>query len=84
MQVKKKYEDRVNRELDQFRNEIRSQIGGIWKAAQPSNFEDPNLETLTRKVEVLMRERFDVNPDAEESVVSKCVIVSQSGFRIAS
>lgn len=84
VQVKKKHELDVSKELEQFRNEIRAQITAIWRAAEPNHFLEPHMENLTRKAEALLRDRFDDDPEAEEPVIQKCVIVSGTGFRIDS
>lgn len=82
VQVKKKEETWVSEEIERFRNEIRSDIKAIWRTSEPHHFQEPKLESLTRRVEALLRERFDKhNPDGE-AVVAKCVIVSGTGIRI--
>lgn len=84
VQVKKRYADQVTDELDQFRNEIKSEIAAIWRTAEPRHFQEPRLETLTRRVQTLLSDRFGVDHQRDEPIISKCVIVMGMGFRIDS
>ncbi len=84
VQVKRKFEDRVTAEFKQFRNEIRAEITAIWRTSDPRVFEEPMLETLTRKVYALLNNRFGIDPQEGEPVMSKCVIVMGTGIRIES
>jgi hypothetical protein len=81
VQVKQKDADRVAEELDRFSNEIRAEIGAIWRTSEPAHFREPRLENLTRKVHALLNERFGVNDDGEP-ILTKCVIVMGTGFRV--
>ncbi|MHC4107738.1 MAG: hypothetical protein ACYSTY_06615 [Planctomycetota bacterium] len=84
VQVKRKFEDRVTGEFKQFRNEIRAEITAIWRTSDPRVFEEPMLETLTRKVYALLNDRFGIDPQEGEPVMSKCVIVMGTGIRVES
>ena len=82
IQVKKRYTARVTAELEQFRNEIKAEITAIWRTAEPGHFQEPKLETLTRRVQTLLAERFGVDRQHDEPIISKCVIVMGMGFRV--
>ena len=82
LQIKKKYELRVNAELDQFENEIRSEIYAVWKTSEPQEFQEPMLETLTRKIYAMLDERFGADQETGERIIAKCVIVMGTGMRI--
>ena len=82
VQVKKRYEVRVREELNQFRNEIKSQITAIWRTCDPRDFQEPKLQSLTRKVGALLTDRFGVDQQLSEPIMSKCVIVMGTGFRV--
>lgn len=82
VQVRKKHQSRVTDHLDQFGNEIKSEISAIWKAADPSHFQEVRLETLTRKLRVLLNQHFGIDPETGEPFVEKCVIVMGTGFRL--
>jgi hypothetical protein len=84
VQVKRKHVSRVEDEIEQFQNEIKADITAIWRTAEPPNFQEPRLETLTRKVYTLLNERFGVDKASGEPIISKCVIVMSTGFRIDS
>lgn len=82
VQVRKKHEPVVAEELKRFQNEIRAEISAIWKTAEPRHFQEPMLENLTRKVQVLLDARFGVDHQTSEPIVVKCVIVAGTGFRV--
>jgi hypothetical protein len=82
VQVKKKHEERVLSELDQFANEIKSEITAIWRTSEPRHFQEPKLENLTRKVHALLNERFGTDEESGEPILVKCVIVMGTGFRV--
>ncbi len=84
VQVKKRYADDVVEELQQFRNEIKSEITAIWRTAQVRHFQEPRLESLTRRVQRMLSDRFGVDRKRDEPIISKCVIVMGMGFRIDS
>ncbi len=82
VQVKKRYADKVSDEFQQFRNEIKSEITAIWRTAQVRHFQEPRLESLTRRVQRMLSDRFGVDRRRDEPIISKCVIVMGMGFRI--
>jgi hypothetical protein len=61
---------------------IRAKVGGIWRTAEPTHFQEPLFETLTRRVETVLRERFDHKSTDGKSVVDRCVLVVGTGIRI--
>jgi flagellar basal body-associated protein FliL len=80
--VRKKDEDWVKDEIERSKNEIRAQIGGIWRTAEPTHFQEPLFETLSRRVESVLRERFDHKSTDGKSVIDRCVLVVGTGIRI--
>ena len=84
VQVKKRYADQVTAELAQFRNEIKSEITALWRTAEPRHFQEPRMESLTRRIHAMLRDRFGVDRQRDEPIISKCVIVMGMGFRIDS
>ena len=82
MQVKMKYQEQVQSELDQFQNELRAELSAIWRTSEPHHFKEPRYENLTRKVDALLKERFGNDPESGDSIVEKTVIVMGSGFRV--
>ena len=81
MQVRARDEAVARRELDQFANEIRSEMISIWRTSEPHHLEEANLGTLTRRVTDAMRSRFEPTIDGED-IVLKCVVVMSLGYRI--
>ena len=84
VQVKKRYADEVAEELSQFRNEIKSEITAVWRTAEARHFQEPRLESLTRRIQSMLSDRFGVDQQHDEPIISKCVIVMGMGFRIDS
>ncbi len=84
VQVKKRYSDQVDEELQQFRNEIKSEITAIWRTAEMRHFQEPRLESLTRRIQSMLSDRFGVDLQRDQPIISKCVIVMGMGFRIDS
>ncbi len=80
--VKKRYSEQVAGELQRFRNEIKADITAICRTSDPQRFQEPKLESLTRKVQALLADRFGVDQRWSEPIISKCVIVMGTGFRI--
>jgi len=83
-QVRQRNAERMNRELEQFSNEIKAEVAGMWRTSDPRVFAEPRLETLTRKLESMFRERLGSDPQTGEPIVEKMVIVLGPGFRIDS
>jgi ABC-type glycerol-3-phosphate transport system substrate-binding protein len=84
VQVKKRYADEVAEELSQFRNEIKSEITAVWRTAEARHFQEPRLQSLTRRIQTMLSDRFGVDQQRDEPIISKCVIVMGMGFRIDS
>lgn len=84
VQVKKRYVEKVQAEIAQFQNEIKADITAIWRTAEPQHFQEPKLESLTRKVYALLHERFGNDKQHNEPIISKVVIVMSTGFRVDS
>jgi len=82
VQVKKKHEKMVADKVQQFYNEIKADITAVWRTSDPHHFQEPRLETLTRKVNAMMQQRFGVDEGDGEPIVQKCVIVMGTGFRV--
>jgi flagellar basal body-associated protein FliL len=82
VQVKKKDETWVTEEIERFKNEIRADVVAVWRTADPHHFQEARLESLTRRIEALLRDRFDKHNTDGEPVVVKCVIVSGTGIRV--
>jgi len=82
VQVKKKHEESISEEIERLKNELRADISALWRTAEPQHLQEPRMESMTRRVETLLRERFDKRGADEEPVVQKCVIVSGTGIRM--
>jgi hypothetical protein len=82
VKVRKKDEEWVKDEIERSKNSLRAQLGGIWRTAEPTHFQEPLFETLTRRVETVMRERFDHKSTDSKPVIDRCVLVVGTGLRI--
>ena len=82
VQVKQRYAERVKAEIEQFKAEIKADINAIWRTGEPQHFQEPKLETLTRKVYALLDDRFGDDKAHDEAVVLKVVVVMSTGFRM--
>jgi hypothetical protein len=68
--------------VGQYQNEIRAEMTALWRAADPTSLQDPHMEVMTRRIESLLRERFEGDADPEFPRITKVVIVSGTGFRV--
>ena len=81
VQTRARHQDQVTRELDRIRNEIRADIMAIWKSSQPRHLREPELDTITRRIQASLADRFGVDEASGEQIIRKCVIVAGTGFR---
>jgi len=79
VQVRKSEAERIRRELERTRHELRAEIAAIWRSAEPAHFQEPRFETLTARLEAMLRERF--NRSGKQGV-EKVVVVSGAGIRL--
>jgi hypothetical protein len=82
VQVRRKHLPRITVELEQFHNEIRAELAAIWRTSEPQHFREPRLESLTRKTNALLGERFGFDPLTGERLVKKTVVVMGTGYRV--
>jgi len=82
VQSRAKHSEAVKAELEQFAVELRAEIAAIWKTAEPQDFQEPKLETLTRRVEAMLQERFGNDTTDGTPRITKCIVVMGSGFRM--
>lgn len=79
VQVRKSEVERIRREIERTRHELRAEIAAIWRSAEPANFQEPRFETLTARLDATLRDRFN---RAGRQGVSKVVVVSGAGIRL--
>lgn len=79
VQVRKSEAERIRNEIERTRHELRAEISGIWRSAEPANFQESRFETLTARLEATLRDRFN---RAGRQGVSKVVVVSGAGIRL--
>ena len=66
----------------QYQNEIRAEIAALWRSADQLVLDDPKLEVMTRRVQTLLRTRFEGEANPEVPRINKVVIVPSTGFRV--
>jgi hypothetical protein len=81
VQTRARHQDQVNLELERIRNELRADIMAIWKSSQPRHLREPELDTVTRRIQTSLAARFGVDEASGEPIIRKCVIVAGTGFR---
>ncbi|MCP3905459.1 MAG: hypothetical protein GY715_17680 [Planctomycetes bacterium] len=81
-QVRQKHADVVADKVQQFYNEIKSEISAVWRTSDPHHFQEPKLENLNRKVNAMLTQRFGADSETDEPVLVKTVIVMGTGFRV--
>jgi len=73
--VRRKHDDKVKKSIEQMNAQITSDIGTIFRKAEPSYLLDPNLATITRQIKAAVDERLgkdaDGKPIAEEVLIKK-------------
>ncbi|MBX3356147.1 MAG: hypothetical protein KF724_10690 [Phycisphaeraceae bacterium] len=79
LQVPRSEAERVRKEIERTRHELRAEIAAIWRSAEPAHFQEPRFETLTARLEAMLRERF--NRSGRQGV-EKVVVVSGAGLRL--
>jgi flagellar basal body-associated protein FliL len=84
VQTKQKHAEEVAAEIEQFQAEIKADVTAIWRMSEPQHFQEPKLETLTRKVYALLNDRFGNADGSEDPIVLKVVIVMSTGYRLES
>jgi hypothetical protein len=82
VQVRNRHSESVKATIGQFYNEIKSELTAIWRTSEPHQFQEPKLENLTRKVHAMLNQRFDVDDETGDPIVTKVVIVMGTGFRV--
>ncbi|MEC9373594.1 MAG: hypothetical protein VYC34_07110 [Planctomycetota bacterium] len=77
IKVQEKNLDYVSRTVEDRNAEIKSAIAKLFRTAHHNHLKEPNLETITRQLETLLREIFGRDADGQERVVAvlipKCV-----------
>jgi hypothetical protein len=65
------------------KNDIRAEIAGIWRTAEPHHFQEPTHDTLARRIESALRGRMqELAGDQSRQVVEKCILIVGTGVRV--
>jgi len=77
IKVRRKHLDYVKSVVEDRAAEIKTNVAKIFRSAHHNHLKEPQLETLTRRLEEMLRDVFGEDADGEERVVEvlipKCV-----------
>lgn len=79
VQARKSEAERIRRDIERTRHELRAEIAAIWRSAEPAHFQEARFETLTAQLEAMLRDRFN---RAGRQGVEKVVVVAGAGIRL--
>ncbi len=85
LKVRKDQEAEFSAEVNDSKNEVREELVGIFRTAEPQHFQEPLHETLRRRIESKLRERFEKmkTKDHKPFVVERVLVVIGSGIRVS-
>jgi hypothetical protein len=89
LKVKKSAEKEVDEAIKAVKNELREEICGIFRTAEPQHFQEPLHDTLRRRLESALRERFENKIFAGEGdhrkpvTIDRVLVVIGSGIRVS-
>jgi len=89
LKVKKSAEKEVDEAIKAVKNELREEVCGIFRTAEPQHFQEPLHDTLRRRLESALRERFENKIFAGEGdhrkpvAIERVLVVIGSGVRVS-
>jgi len=79
--VRTKHQDRVKKSLESMKAQIATEIGTIFRRAEPSHLLEPTLATLQRQIKASLDETLGKD-DQGNSVVEKVLITKCTQIRL--
>lgn len=74
--IRKKYEEKLNMQLEAMRAQITTDISRVFRRAEPTHLLEPTMATITRQIEAALEERLGPDEAGEsridEVLISKC------------
>lgn len=83
LKVRARHAAAVEEGIKRAFNEIREEMSGIFRTAEPEHFLEPLHETLRRRIETALRERFDGAASEASPTIERVLLVIGSGIRIS-
>jgi flagellar basal body-associated protein FliL len=78
--IARKHEDEVTTGIEAMQKQIETDIATLFRKAQPAQLEEPELSTMTRKINSLLDEY--IGYDNGEPIVQKVLIRKCDRFRV--
>lgn len=82
LKVRSRDQAEVEEGIKRAFNEIREEMCGIFRTAEPAHFLEPLHDTLKRRIETALRERFDGIAKDGRPAIERVLLVVGSGIRI--
>ena len=83
LKVRVRHQAAVEQGIARAFNEIREEMSGIFRTAEPAHFLEPLHETLRGRIEAALRERFDGLSTDGRPTIERVLLVVGSGIRIS-
>lgn len=78
-----RYAEEAGKYIEANKNDLRAEIAGIWRTAEPHHFQEPTHDTLARRIESALRGRLKpLAGDSDRQVVEKCILIVGTGVRV--
>ena len=68
--------------LSRCGHELRAELVYGWRSADPAQLDEPSLETMSRRYEDLMLDRFGRSPITGQPLIQRVIIISGTGFPV--
>jgi hypothetical protein len=72
---------RIQAQLDRCGHECRAAIVHLWRSADPAQLDEPDLRTITRRLQAWMVDRFGRDSVTGAPIVTDVIVISGTGFR---
>ncbi|MDG2094348.1 MAG: hypothetical protein P8J89_03660 [Phycisphaerales bacterium] len=72
----------LREELSRCGHELRAELVHGWRSADPAHLDEPSLETMSRRYEDLMLDRFGRSSITGGPLVHRAIIISGTGFPV--
>ncbi|MCH2132154.1 MAG: hypothetical protein MK116_00240 [Phycisphaerales bacterium] len=81
LQVRAMDHPRVSSEIARRGNEFRAAVTHLWRSADPAHLDEPDLQTMSRRMKDHMLERFGRDAASGDPIIREVIIISGTGFR---
>lgn len=81
IRVKTKHLNEIEAKLDKLRWKTQGEIATIYRRAQPSHLNEPELSTIRRQVQATLDQLFGLDPETGGSYILEVLIPNQKRYR---